>query len=178
MHGTWMRLVAAMETCSTGTTSLDVMETYKIVVPSSLHCGKLDNVVTYCSNNSRPVTCNGLPKDSCSELLSSMLQEIHENFRACQSPENYLARAAGNHLQSEEKTEKRVLLVGASNLKHSVPHFAGTAMTFANITTVGWMATGENVKKLMALIESRSQETDAYVFDLLGNSSVRFEQAD
>jgi hypothetical protein len=107
-----------------------------------------------------------------------MLQEIHENFRACQSPETYLARAAEKPLQSEKKTEKRVLLVGASNLKHSVPHFAGTAMTFANITTVGWMATAENVKNLGALIDSRSQETDAYVFDLLGNSSVRFEQAD
>jgi hypothetical protein len=51
-------------------------------------------------------------------------------------------------------------------------------MTFANTTTVGWMATDENVKKLTALIESHSQETDAYVFDLLGNSSVRFKQAD
>jgi lysophospholipase L1-like esterase len=178
MHGTWMRLVAAMEKCSTGTTSLDVMETYKIVMPSSLYCGTLDNVVTYCSNNSRPVTCNGLPKDSCSELLSSMLQEIHDNFRACQSPEIYLARADEKPVHSEEKKEQRVLLVGASNLKHSVPHFADATLTFANITTAGWIATDENVKNLITLINSRTQETDAFVFDLLGNSSIRFEQAD
>jgi hypothetical protein len=178
MHGTWMRLVAAMETCSTGTTSLDVMETFKIVMPSNLQCGNLDKVVTYCSNNSRPVTCNGLPKDSCDELLSSMLQEIHENFRACQGPELYLARADEKTFQSEKKMEQLVLLVGASNLKQSVPHFADTTMTFANITTSGWMATAENVKNLETLISSRTQEMDAFVFDLLGNSSVRFEQKD
>ncbi len=178
LHGTWMRLVAAMETCSTGTTSLDVMETYKIVMPSNLQCGNLNNVVTYCSHNSRPVTCNGLPKDSCDILLSSMLQEIHENFRACQGPEVYLARADGKTFQSEKQTELRVLLVGASNLKHSVPHFADTTMLFANITTSGWMATAENVKNLETSISSRIQETDAFVFDLLGNSSIRFEQSD
>jgi hypothetical protein len=90
----------------------------------------------------------------------------------------YLARAAEKPLQSEKKTEQRVLLVGASNLKHSVPHFADATMTFANVTTVGWMATVENVKNLVTLINLRTQETDAFVFDLLGNSSVRFEQAD
>jgi hypothetical protein len=173
-----MRLVAAMETCSTGTTSLDVMETYKIVMPSNLQCGNLDNVVTYCSHNSRPVTCSGLPKDSCTELLSSMLREIHENFRACSNPELYLVRADAKDSQSETKTEHRVLLVGASNLKHSVPHFADTSMSFANITTAGWLATAETVKKLETVVRSHAPETDAFVFDLLGNSSVRFEQAD
>jgi hypothetical protein len=107
-----------------------------------------------------------------------MLQEIHENFRACQSPELYLARADEKTFQSEEKMEHRVLLVGANNLKHSVPHFADTTMSFANITTSGWMATAENVKNLESLISSRTQETDAFVFDRLGNSSIRFEQAD
>jgi lysophospholipase L1-like esterase len=107
-----------------------------------------------------------------------MLQEIHDNFRACQSPEIYLARAAEKPVQSEEKKEQRVLLVGASNLKHSVPHFADATLTFANITTAGWIATAENVKNLITLINSRTQETDAFVFDLLGNSSIRFEQAD
>jgi hypothetical protein len=178
MHGTWMRLVAAMETCSMGTTSLDVMETYKVVLPSNLRCGNLDKVVTFCSHNSRPMTCSGLSKDSCSELLSSMLNEIHENFRACSSPELYLVRADAKVSQSETKTEHRILLVGASNLKHSVPHFVDTLMSFANLTTASWIATTKTVKKLETIIKSRAPEIDAFVFDLLGNSSVRFEQAD
>jgi hypothetical protein len=178
MHGTWMRLVAAMEKCSMGTTSLDVMETYKVVLPSNLLCSKLDKVVTFCSNNSRPMTCSGLSKDSCGELLSSMLNEIHENFRACSSPELYLVRADVKIPQSETNMENRILLVGASNLKHSVPHFADTSMTFANLTTAGWLATAESVKNLETIVKSRAPETDAFVFDLLGNSSIRFEQAD
>ncbi len=178
LHGSWMQLVAAMEACSMGTTSLDVMETYKVVLPSSLQCGNLDNVITFCSHNSRPVTCNGLPKDSCTELLSSLLKEIHENFRACSSPEKYLVRADENGNQSENQAEQRVLLVGASNLKHSLPHFAGTSMIFSNITTAGWTPTVDNLNKLEAAIRAKAHENEAFVFDLLGNSSVRFKQED
>jgi hypothetical protein len=178
LHGTWMQLVAAMEACSVGTTSLDVMETYKIVLPSSLQCSNLDSVITFCSHNSRPVTCHGLPKDSCAELLSSLLKEIHENFRACSSPENYLGRADGRETQSETQAEQKVLLVGASNLRHSLPHFTGTSVTFSNITTAGWTPTADNLKKLEDAISEKASETEAFVFDLLGNSSIRFEQED
>jgi hypothetical protein len=98
-----------METCSTGVTSLDVMETYKVVMPSSLQCGTLDKVITLCSHNSHPVTYNGLPKDSCAELLS----EIYVNFRACFSLEHYLVRA--------DETENRLRLKKNRESSWSVP---------------------------------------------------------
>ncbi len=88
-----MELVAAMEENSTGTTTLEIMDSYKYVFPSTLKCKTLDKVVTLCSNNSRPVTFKGLPKDRCSELLSNMLKYLHENFRACSRPESFLVRA-------------------------------------------------------------------------------------
>jgi hypothetical protein len=69
-------------------------------------------------------------------------------------------------------------LVGASNLKHSVPHFADTSMSFCNLTTAGWVPTVDNVEKLETVIRTHAPETEAFVFDLLGNSSVRFEQID
>ncbi len=122
----WTGLVAAMESYSMGTTSLEVMETYKQLLPSTLFCGSLDKVVTFCSHNSRPVTFKGLPKDRCCELLSLLLTCIYENFRACSSPEDYLVRADVSNKISEEKGEQKIMLVGASNLRHSVPHFAGT----------------------------------------------------
>ncbi len=68
LHDTWMSLVTAMESCSTGVTSLDVLESYKIPVPASLSSKTLDKVVTFCSNNSHLVVFNGLPRDRCSEL--------------------------------------------------------------------------------------------------------------
>jgi hypothetical protein len=51
LHDTRMCLVTAMEAHSTGATSLDVLESYKTPVPSSLSSGTLDKVMTFCSNN-------------------------------------------------------------------------------------------------------------------------------
>ncbi len=51
LHDTWMGLVTAMEAHSTGVTSLDVLESYKIPVPSSLSSRTLNKIMTFCSNN-------------------------------------------------------------------------------------------------------------------------------
>ncbi len=166
-----------MEECSTGTTTLDVMETYKLALPSSLAARTLDRTVTFCSNNSRPVTCNGLPKDRCRELLGSLLNFLFENFRACSRPETYLVRADETPKQSE-KLGNTVTLVGASNLGHSVAHFSDPCLSFVGITVAGWTPCPENVKKMVESVEEKAKNSVAFVFDLLGNSSVRFEQFD
>jgi hypothetical protein len=56
-----------------------------------------------------------------------------------------------------------------------VPHFADPGMSFDDITVpfITWC-----IAKLKQTIESKTENTDGYVFDLLGNSSVRFEQFD
>jgi hypothetical protein len=51
-------------------------------------------------------------------------------------------------------------------------------MTFSNITTAGWTPTVDNLKNLEAAFRAKAHENDAFVFDLLGNSSIRFEQVD
>jgi hypothetical protein len=51
-------------------------------------------------------------------------------------------------------------------------------MSFEDITSPGWIASPENVLKMMQKIEERQAAISGYVFDLLGNSSVRFEQFD
>jgi hypothetical protein len=38
MHEAWMDVVAAMEDSSMGATTLEVMESYKIALPSTLQC--------------------------------------------------------------------------------------------------------------------------------------------
>jgi hypothetical protein len=135
-HEVWLEMVAAMEECSTGTTTLDVMDSYKLALPSTLSTMKLDRTVTFCSNNSRPVACNGLPKDRCRELLGSLLKFLFENFRACARPESYLERADVITNQSE-KHENIVTLVGASNLGHSLAHFTDPIMAIVGVTVAG-----------------------------------------
>ncbi len=177
LRESWVALVRAMESCSTGLTATDTMETYKVALPSDLTMRSLDHVVTFCSNSTRPVTFKGLSKDLQCELLGILLNLIFENFRACQRPEEYLVRADVEKLESENR-EQKVLLVGASNLSHSLPHFSDPSVSFIDITQPGWIASPENIKKLKEIIETTATNSVGIVFDLLGNSSVRYEQFD
>jgi hypothetical protein len=133
LRETWSCLVKSMENCSAGITALDAMDTYKLVLPSSLLVRTLDHTVTFCSNSSHPVIFKGLSKDIQSELLGNLLNNVFENYRACSRPEVYLARADVAKTVSENNVQK-VILSGASNLRHSVPHFADPGMSFDDIT--------------------------------------------
>jgi hypothetical protein len=71
------------------------------------------------------------------------------------------------------------VLAGASNLKYSARHFSDTNFTFVDVSTPGWTANPLNIARLAAVVENRVKEgAKAFVFDLLGNSSVRYEQFD
>jgi hypothetical protein len=174
---TWQCLVKAMEACLTGLTTLDSMDNYKILLPGSLLTRNLDTTVTFCSNNSRPVTFKGLSKDHYSELLGTLLGCIFEKFRACLRPEAYFARADVINTISED-SEQKVTLVGTSNLRHSVPHFAGNGVGVIDHTVPGWTPSAENITKMQKSMEAEEGAQSAYIFELFGNSSLRFEQFD
>jgi hypothetical protein len=166
-----------MENCSTGIALLEAMDSYKLVLPRDLQSRSLDHVVTFCCNSLRPMIFKGLSKDIQNELLGTLLTCVFDNYRACSRPEEYLVRA-DDFKNPSENTEQKVALCGASNLRHSVPHFAQSPMSFEDITFPGWIASPENVTKMRQKIEDRQSTVSGYMFDLLGNSSVRFEQFD
>jgi lysophospholipase L1-like esterase len=176
-HDVWLELVAAMEEYSSGSVTLDVMDSYKLALPATLQSRTLDKTVTFCTNNSRPVTFAGIPKDRCGELLGSMLRCLFENFRACGRPEIYLARADVNDNPSEN-TGQKVTLVGASNLGQSRPYFTDQQLDFVGVTVPGWTPSPENIQNMVSAVEEKGADSVAFVFDLFGNSSVRFEQFD
>jgi hypothetical protein len=177
LHEVWRGLVAAMESLSTGTTSLDVMDSYKVLLPGSLQCRTLNKPVTFCSSSSCPVTFLGLPKDRCDELLSLLLASIFNNFRACSCPEDYLARAYEIEKLSETN-EQKVVLIGASNLNRASQYFEANDLAIVNHSVPGWTPTLENVKKMTELVEKEAIGGAPFVFDILGNSAIRFEQFD
>ncbi len=82
----------------------------------------------------------------CGELISLLLNNIFKNFRACSSPEEYLARA-DESAKLSETIEQKVVLVGASNLNHASQYFEANDLTFENRSIPGWTPTVENVKK-------------------------------
>jgi hypothetical protein len=171
----WQCLVKAMEACSTGLTSLENMDNYKVVLPGTLLTRNLDTTITFCSTSSRPMTCKGLSKDSYGELLGSLLAFIFKKFRACSRPEDYFERATEKKVTSETPGQK-VTLIGASNLRHCVPQVAGLGVQVIDHTLPGWTPSPGNVAKLQNEIET--DLSSSYVFDLYGNSSLRFEQYD
>ncbi len=59
LQDVWRGLIAAMDNCTTGSVALDVMESYKILLPGSLDNGMLTKPVTFCSSNSRLMTFTG-----------------------------------------------------------------------------------------------------------------------
>jgi hypothetical protein len=151
----WAGVVGAMENASTGSTTLETMDAYKIALPVSLASATLDASITFCSINSRPITFNGLSKDNCSELLSSMLHWLFTFFRACASPENFLVRATTAPPQNipSENGEQKVMLAGGSNMKQCVSPFAATGISVVDICSPGWTPTVGNVTMLAEKIK-------------------------
>jgi hypothetical protein len=104
-----------------------------------------------------------------------LLTCIFEKFRACSRPEAYFERATEKKVTSEALLQK-VTLIGASNLRHCVPHVAGHGVQVIDHTLPGWTPSPGNVVKLQN--EIVTDMSSSYVFDLYGNSSLRFEQYD
>jgi hypothetical protein len=173
LRNAWSALVTAMENFSTGMTSLDIMESYKVLLPSTISVTTLDKCVTFCSNSSRPMTFNGLSKDRCVELLGSLLNCVFVNFRACSNPEDYLERVDETKKESDN-IEQKVILVGASNLRNSRPHFDGASSRIIDATVPGWTATPDNISSMCKSTTAMVPQATAFVFDILGNSAVRF----
>jgi hypothetical protein len=144
LHEVWRGLVVAMDSLSSGAMQLDVMDSYKVLLPGSLQCRTLDKPLTFCSSSSRPVTFLGLPKDRCDELLSLLLNNIFTNFRACSRPEDDLVRA-DEITKGSETTEQKVILIGASNLNRACRSFEATDLTVENHSVPGWAPTVENI---------------------------------
>jgi hypothetical protein len=51
-------------------------------------------------------------------------------------------------------------------------------MNFDDFTKPGWQATADNVANLASEVQHKCKSTTAFVFNILGNGSVRFEQYD
>jgi hypothetical protein len=72
-----------------------------------------------------------------------------------------------------------VVIAGASNLKHSVAYFSDPTLEFIDVSSPGWVPTSGNISDLKEKVTNHcSQNVTGFVFDLFGNTSVRFEQFD
>jgi hypothetical protein len=69
--------------------------------------------------------------------------------------------------------------MGSSNLKYSTPYFSDQFFTYVDNSVPGWMPTPDNITALRNSVRAyEAEKVSAFVFDLFGNTSVRFEQFD
>jgi hypothetical protein len=172
-HGEYLH---AMENISVGSAAMDTMDTYKLALPPTLIPGAPLTSITFYSTGSCPNTFPGLSKDNYSELLRLLIATIYTNFRACESPEIFLVRTdnAQNEMTNSENHEQKVMLVGASNLKYSSVYFTNDKFEFVDQSEPGWSASANNIGKLLLQTQKNVQSgAAAFVFDILGNMSVR-----
>jgi hypothetical protein len=78
-----------------------------------------------------------------------------------------------------EAHEQIVVLAGASNLKYSAKHFVCEGKKIVDVSCPGWTANTDNINKLASIVSDHvSKGAVGFVFDLFGNTSVRYEQFD
>ncbi len=83
------------------------------------------------------------------------------------------------NLPKSENRVQKVVLFGASNLKYSVASFKDSSFSYVDNTTPGWTPTPEKISESLERVRAHATEgACAFVFDLFGNISVRYEQFD
>jgi hypothetical protein len=116
------------------------------------------------------VTLKGLPKDTLSELVRTLIHTVNKDFQTCSNPESFLVR---EFMAEEPDTEsQKVILLGASNLGHCADRFRKLGIAVVDLTIPGWIATPENVTALLEKLNKIHCVTqDRIVLDLYGNLS-------
>ncbi len=105
-------------------------------------------------------------------MLGILLSALHSEFRACQSPEIYLAKATASK-SDPQLGGQNVVLAGASNLGQCARYLANAGIKVTNLAKPGWVASKENIMSMATDLRKMTEEgCSAVVLDLYGNSSV------
>jgi hypothetical protein len=159
-------------TCS----QLITPHTYSLLYPADLKCGSLIPL-SFVSNSSSPASVLGPSCKTVSELLLAISLSLNRDFHANLGPELNLPR---DHSFSEPGAkEMHFVMIGGSHTKKTAPHLRAMGVKVTDLSIPGWVSNTINGQQLMDRVRSATLPSDAiFVLDLLGNSSVRFRQAD
>ncbi len=173
----WTAVAVATEKLSVGSVTLPNMDTYKVPMPQSLSELSPTCSMTFCAVSLRPVTLKGLPKDTLSDLVRTLLNTVNRDFQSCSCPENLLIRES-LAVDSDIRAQK-VILFGASNLGYCVERLRKLSVAVVDLTVPGWIATPDNISILAEKLNNIPCGTnDRIALDLYRNLLYRFEQFD
>jgi len=168
----WNNIASRTIERSAGQTTLNSVESYTISLPASLEQGAPDKPTSFYTNCSRPSILYGLDQGTTAELLRTVSTVLDRDFKIPVG--TGLKSASARTADSVQEHIKRVVLVGASNLKKAVAALEAEGLEVIDLCTPGWVVNPANVEKLVSVLKSSNHcHNSAFVFDLFGNSSFR-----
>jgi hypothetical protein len=169
---TWNVLVPTIVKNSGGHVDLPEPESYTLSLPSSLQPDYVDSPSTYKTQNSRPLVLHSTDKGTIHEILTSITAVLHRDFNITVGTGATTASAPkGGGVQ---ENIKRVVLIGASNMKKIVPLFEAHGLEVVDMTVPGWVVTPGNVAEMVQKVKGVAPcQNTVYILELFGNSCTR-----
>ena len=172
---TWAALIQYVSCNSVGSIPLPTCDIVKISLPDSL-TSQTHYAHHFSFSSSCPAVLLAQDSKTTDELLLVLIHTINRDFSVGFDPGDKLARSP---IMAGHSKEKHLVVVGASHMKRIVPLLTAAGFTVTDMSQSGWVASAENIDKLVADLSKLAIPTDfVAIFDLLGNASFRFKQYD
>jgi hypothetical protein len=172
MKDCWQKLIGETLKKAEGHTILKADKFYTIPMPRGLDPQDPDRPCTFHTSSSQPSVLRGLDKGTVDELLCTTATALSRDFRVPVRTGSRPASAHGGPVVHEHV--KRVILIGASNLKKVGPHLEEEGYEVVNLCKGGWMVTPETVAELVKQVKNYSPTNNtAIVCDFFGNNCTR-----
>ncbi len=168
----WHRLVAKTLERSMGHTPLASQDFFTIPLPAGIDPSSPDRPTSFYSNSSRPSLLRGLDQGSVGELLDSVAEMVGRDYSIpVRARDSSVSTIIGGGVQ---ENVKRLVLVGASNLRAVAGQLQAEGYELLNLTEPGWCINPESVADLLSKLKGIPKGCNtAFVFDIFGNSSTR-----
>jgi len=168
----WNSLATITIERSAGQTTLNAVEAYTLSFPESLELGAPDRPTTLYTNSSRPSVLFGIDQGTVRGLLHTIATVLDRDFKIPVGAG--LTPASTRTADGVQEHVKRVVLIGASNLKRVVGDLQREGFEVIDLCIPGWTVNPVNVHKLVTTLKnSNLSQNSAVVFDLFGNSCFR-----
>ena len=173
----WSKLSQLAMHNSAGVIMQPHVESYTVSAPDRLHPNAAIVPWTFFTNSSRPSLLKGLDEGQYRELLDSIATILDRDFRIPAGVGAIPVNAIPSVGVKEPLT--KLVLVGASNLKKIAAHLRSLGFEVLDLCLPGWMVTPATVAEVTDKMRAITLSQDiAFVFDVFGNSVVRYELYD
>ena len=175
---TWTALVESLSQLTTGGEANTGQAVYTIPLPSSLANNGQWKEQKFKVHSPRVSPTPAPDKTTTDGLLRVLLTALNRNFMTGLNPEILLA-TENIKCKDAKETITHLVLVGASHLKRTIPHFKRLGYTVIDVTCPGRAVSPAGVAKALNQLKGvKVPATSVVVFDLFGNSSYRWEGED